>query len=104
MQYAHTGTTNVNSEAVKACATIRINQLDDCSLHNTTLLCLVDDAASDDRAERCSTSLHHRYNCRRFQKYKSCEYKYMSLNNSMHNMWLALPITHKYEYLENVIQ
>ena len=78
--------------------------MDNCSLHNTTLLCVVDDAASDDRAERCSTSLHHHYNGRRFQKYKSCEYKYTNLNYNIHNMWLALPITHKDEYLENVIQ
>ena len=71
--------------------------MDDCSLHNTTLQCVIDDAASDDRAD-------HHYNGRRFQKYKPCEYKYTSLKYNMHNMWLPLPITHKYEYLENVFQ
>lgn len=77
----YVGTANVNDEAESVCATDSICQLDHCSLH---MHCVIDDAASDDRADRCSFTFQHHYNDRRrFSNHQTntpCEYRDAWLN------------------------
>ena len=56
---------NVNSEAENLYMTGSIQQVDNSSFRITTLHCVIDDAASDDRAEKCYFTVHHHYHYRR---------------------------------------
>ena len=72
---------NVSNKVENIFVTGSIHKLDNFSLSITTLQCAIDEAASDDRAERCSFSVHYHCNGRRrlvgFQATESnapCEY------------------------------
>ena len=57
------GSVDVNTEAVSALGTAY--QLHNCFVDNSTLECLINDGASDDRAVRCYISNHYHHNGRR---------------------------------------
>ena len=73
----YAGTTNANDKAENICFTDGIHQLDNHSLHMHGVV--IDDVASDDRADRCSFAVQYHYNDRRrFSNYRTntpCEYR-----------------------------
>ena len=59
----NTGSVDVNTEAVSPLGTAY--QLHNCLVDNSTLECLINDEASDDRAVKCYISNHYHHNGRR---------------------------------------
>ena len=59
----NTGSMDVNIEAVSALS--NAHQLNNCLVDNSTVECLINDGASDDRAVKCCISNHYHYNGRR---------------------------------------
>ena len=76
-----TGTRKVITEAENLKAISSVHQLDNCSFEVTTVHCVIDDAASDDRAERAAVGDYYLHNGRRSfvisQTNKPCKYIYV---------------------------
>ena len=65
----NTGSVDVNTEAVSTLGTAY--QLRNCLFDNSTIECLINDGASDDRAVKCYISNHYHHNGRRLLVVKS---------------------------------
>ena len=59
----NTGSVDVNVEAVSALS--NAHQFNNCLVDNSTLVCFINDEASDDRAVKCCISNHYHHNGRR---------------------------------------